>query len=285
MSSVGFVVSHYAIMLFTIGFLEIRWVDVIDVALVTFLLFQVYKLLQGSVASKIFIGILFIYLFYQVVKAFEMELMSSILGEFMGVGVIAALILFQQEIRKFLLLIGKTTFFGTFVGKGYPWSKAFGSEYNLKPVIDAAHALSAVKNGALIVFAKSSELKFYAETGDLLDANINKRLLISIFGKTSPLHDGAVIIAAGRIKAARCILPVSDNHELPAHFGLRHRSALGIAEMTDAVVLIVSEETGHISLAHNGIIYPNLPALELNEKLRYFLFEEEPAVLEETVAV
>jgi uncharacterized protein (TIGR00159 family) len=267
-------------LLFSIGFLEIRWVDLIDVALVTFLLFQVYKLLQGSVASKIFIGILFIYLFYQVVKAFEMELMSSILGEFMGVGVIAALILFQQEIRKFLLLIGKTTFFSAFVGKGYPWSKAFGAEYNIKPVVDAAYALSSTRNGALIVFAKSSELKFYAETGDLLEANINKRLLISIFGKTSPLHDGAVIIANGRIKAARCILPVSDNHELPAHFGLRHRSALGIAEMTDAVVLIVSEETGQISLAHNGIIYHDLNNIELNDRLRYFLFEEEPAVLD-----
>lgn len=269
-------VSGYSLFLFSIGFLEIRWLDLVDVGLVTFLLFQVYKLLQGSVASKIFIGILFIYLFYQVVKAFEMELMSSILGEFMGVGVIAALILFQQEIRKFLLLIGKTTFFGTFVGKGYPWSKALGSQYSLKPIIDAAHALSNVKNGALIVLAKSSELKFYAETGDLLDANINKRLLISIFGKTSPLHDGAVIIANGRIKAARCILPVSDNSDLPAQFGLRHRSALGIAEITDAVVLIVSEETGQISLAHNGIIYHNLSNKELNERLRFFLFEEEP---------
>jgi uncharacterized protein (TIGR00159 family) len=260
--------------------LEIRWVDLIDVAFVAFLLFQVYKLLQGSVASKIFIGILFIYLIYQVVKAFEMELMTSILGEFMGVGVIAALILFQQEIRKFLLLIGKTTFFGNFVGKGYPWSKAFGAEYNIKPVIDAAKALSLTKTGALIVFAKSSELKFYAETGDLLDANINKRLLISIFGKTSPLHDGAVIIANGKIKSARSILPVSDNQELPAHFGLRHRSALGIAEMTDCVVLIVSEETGQISVAHNGIIYHDLDSLELNERIRYYLFEEDPEIIE-----
>jgi len=261
--------------------LEVRWVDIVDVGLVTFLLFQVYKLLQGSVASKIFIGILFIYLFYQVVKAFEMELMTSILGEFIGVGVIAALILFQQEIRKFLLLIGKTTFFGNFVGKGYPWSKAFGAEYNIKPVVDAAKSMSKVNSGALIVFAKSSELKFYAETGDVLDANLNKRLLVSIFNKNSPLHDGAVIISSGKIKAARCILPVSDNQDLPARYGLRHRSALGIAEMTDAVVLIVSEETGKISLAHNGMLYTDIAYDELNDKLRYFLFEEEPVIIEE----
>ncbi|MEY5049451.1 MAG: hypothetical protein RLZZ175_2810 [Bacteroidota bacterium] len=261
------------VLLTKIGFLEIRWVDVVDICLVTFLLFQVYKLIQGSVASRVFIGILMLYLFYQVVKAFEMELMTAILGQFMGVGVIAALILFQQEIRKFLLIIGKTSFVSTVLGKGFSWSKEI-PEYDLTPIIEATRQLSATKTGALIVFAKSSELKFYAETGDILDALINKSLILSIFEKNSPMHDGAMIIAGGRIKAARCILPVSDNDELPNHFGLRHRSALGIAEVTDAIVLIVSEETGKIAIAHNGDIFSNLQISDLTEKLHYFLFEE-----------
>jgi len=258
-----------------VGFLEIRWVDFLDVLLVTFLMYQVYKLLQGSVASRVFVGILFIYLIYLIVRALEMKLMTSILGQFIGVGVIAALILFQQEIRKFLLIIGKTSLISTFLGKGFAWTKEMG-EYDLTAVVDAANQLAHLRTGALIVFAKSSELKFYAETGDQIDAVLNKRLLMAIFGKSSPMHDGAVIIVNGRIKAARCILPVSDNHELPAHLGLRHRSALGIAEITDCVVLVVSEETGQISLAHNAIIYSDLKGEELTDKLHYFLFEERP---------
>ncbi|MDX5346158.1 MAG: diadenylate cyclase CdaA [Hymenobacteraceae bacterium] len=263
--------------LFTIGFLEIEWLDVIDILLVTILLYQLYKLLTGSVALKIFLGLLSIYLLYLVVKAAGMELLSIILGQFMGVGVLAAIILFQPEIRRFLLLIGKTTAFnneGFF--RGFPWRHNEQSDkLSLTPFIEAAKSLAGKNTGALIVFAKSSELKFYAESGDLIDAIISKRLLMAIFNKTSPLHDGAVIISNNRIKAARCILPVTENNEVPASMGLRHRAAIGLTEVTDSVVLVVSEETGQISLVRNGEVFRNLSTADLRSKLNNFLFDTE----------
>jgi len=262
---------------FKVGFLEITTIDVIDILLVTFLLYQLYKLLRGSVAVKIFLGILSIYLFYLVVKAVKMDLLTSILGQFINVGVIAALILFQQEIRKFLVLVGKTTAFNNDnLFKGWPWkrrSKAY--DFDLSPVVDAAKILGGTNTGALVVFSRSSELKFYAESGDLIEAVLSKRLLLSIFQKNSPLHDGAVIIANKKIKAARCILPVSENEDIPANFGLRHRAALGMTEVTDSVVMIVSEETGEISVAFNGQLFSNLSKNELKQKLSFYLFEDE----------
>ncbi|PTX22648.1 uncharacterized protein (TIGR00159 family) [Pontibacter mucosus] len=262
------------IFLFTIGFLEIGLQDIIDILLVTALLYQLYKLLSGSVALKIFLGLLSIYLLYLVVRAAGMELLSIILGQFMGVGVLAAIILFQPEIRRFLLLIGKTTSLNheRFWG-GFPWRREQSEKLSLTPFIEAAKSLAAKNTGALIVFAKSSELKYYAESGDLIDAVISKRLLMSIFNKNSPLHDGAVIISGNRIKAARCILPVSENQEIPASMGLRHRAAIGLTEITDSVVLVVSEETGQIALVRNGEAYRNLTSADLRLKLNQFLFD------------
>ncbi len=262
---------------YKIGFLEITTIDVIDILLVTLLLYQLYKLLKGSVAVKIFLGVLSIYLFYLVVKAVKMDLLTSILGQFINVGVIAALILFQQEIRKFLVIIGKTTAFNNDnLFKRWPWKKkSKKSGFDLTPVIEAAKILGGTNTGALVVFSRSSELKFYAESGDIIDAELSKRLLLSIFQKNSPLHDGAVIIANKRIKAARCILPVSENEEIPANYGLRHRAAIGMTEVTDSVVLIVSEETGEIALAYNGQLFHNLSKAELKQKLSFYLFEDE----------
>jgi diadenylate cyclase len=267
-------------LLFTIGFLDIDWLDVVDVLLVTILLYQLYKVLTGSVALKIFVGFLSIYLLYLVVKALGMELLTIILGQFMGVGVLAAIILFQQEIRRFLLMIGKTTAFeNEKFFKGFPWRKTEnGNRLNLTPFIDAAKSLAGKNTGALIVFALSSELKLYTESGDLIDAIISKRLLLSIFNKNSPLHDGAVIIADGRIKAARCILPVTESKNVPASMGLRHRAAIGLTEVTDSVVLVVSEETGQISLVRNGQVFRNLAAADLRSRLNHFLFDIEPKV-------
>jgi len=267
----------------TIGFLDFRWIDLIDILLVAYLVYQIYKLIRGSVALKIFIGIISIYIIYQIVNSLGMEMLSGILGQFVGVGGLAALILFQQEIRKILLLIGKSSI----ISEEGLFRNIFSGSANkdhlqLMPVIDAAKALSQSHSGALIVFARSTELKFYAETGDTIDGVLSKRLLQSIFVKTSPLHDGAVIIAKGRIKAARCILPVSENQDLPPNFGLRHRAALGLSEMTDAVVLVVSEETGQMSIAHDGLLEHNLNVNDLKEKLTTMLsapllrpFEEE----------
>jgi uncharacterized protein (TIGR00159 family) len=231
--------------------------------------------MKGSVAVKIFGGFLSLYLIYLVVRAAQMELLSSILGQFMGVGVIAAIILFQQEIRKFLLLVGKSTTLNrdTFYKSLFIWRKVDTFQFNITPVIDACKAMSGTATGALIVFSRDSELKFYVDSGDKVDAEISNRLLLSIFNKYSPLHDGAVIIYNGRVRAARCILPVSENDNLPAQYGLRHRAAIGMSEITDTMIIVVSEETGQMSLARNGYIWHNLSALELRRKINEYLFE------------
>jgi diadenylate cyclase len=267
--------------LFFIGFLEITWIDFLDILLVSLLLYQVYRLLKGSVAIKIFLGVLLVYSVYLLVKVLGMHLLQRILGQFIGVGVIAAFILFQQEIRKFLMLIGKTTNFNSksmFKELFSKKEKEAEEQFNINAIIESANILSSTKTGALIVFAKTSELKFYAESGDHLDAELSKRLLIAIFQKYSPLHDGSVIIANNRIKAARCILPVSENEEIPAHLGLRHRAAIGITEVTDSVVLIVSEETGNTSLAYNGKIFPVMAKNDLKNKLKVLLSNDGNAI-------
>ncbi|GAA5042160.1 TIGR00159 family protein [Marivirga lumbricoides] len=264
------------IVAFNIGFLEVSLVDILDIALVSFLLFQVYNLMRGSVAVRIFIGFLSLYLIYLVVRAAEMELLSAILGQFMGVGVIAAIILFQQEIRKFLLLLGKTTSFTRENGflSNLPWKKKqIAGDVDITALIEAAKSLGGTNIGALVVLSKGSELRFYAESGDRIDALVSKRLLIAIFNKTSPLHDGAVIIHKGRIIAARCVLPVTEK-DVPAQFGLRHRAAIGMSEATDTIILIVSEETGQISVARNGTIYHNLSNQEIRSKIKEYLMEE-----------
>ena len=262
-------------LLFSIGFLEIKWVDIIDILLVSLLMYQVYKLMRGSVALSIFFGFLTLYLIFLVVKAAQMELLTAILGQFMGVGVLAVIILFQQEIRKFLLLVGKTTAINRDnLFKNFWRKKEDPGKFNLTPIIDACKSLSGSNTGALIVFSKSSPLKFYAESGDELDAVVSKRILLSIFNKYSPLHDGAVIIYETRVKAARCILPVSDKDNLPAELGLRHRAAIGMTEVTDTLVVVVSEETGQMSAVENGEIYRNLSAKELRQRINNYLYED-----------
>ena len=260
---------------FAIGFLRVGWIDVVDVLLVTVLFYQLYKLLTGSVALKIFLGLMSLYLTYLVVKAAGMELLTSILGQFMSVGVIASVVLFQQEIRRFLLNIGKATALERV--RMFSWRRETGGQrMSITPFVEAAKSLSGKNTGALIAFTLSTELKFYADSGDLIDAAISKRLLMSIFNKTSPLHDGAVIIANGRINAARCILPVSENPDVPASMGLRHRAAIGLTEVTDAVVLVVSEETGQVSLVRSGEVFRNLAPADLRARLNEFLFNAAP---------
>lgn len=266
---------------FSIGFLEIHWVDIFDILFVAILLSQVYQLMKGSVAIKIFIGFLVLYLTYLVVNAVQMELLSSILGQFMGVGVLAVIILFQQEIRKFLLLLGRTPI----LNEGNLWenfksmwsSKSGYHKAEITPLIEAAKMLGGTNTGALIVISKNSELKFYAESGDRLDAVISKRLLMAIFNKYSPLHDGAVIIYNNKIVAARCILPVTER-DVPAQFGLRHRAGIGMSENTDTLVVVVSEETGQISTMRNGEIFHNLSTQELRKTINQYLYEDSKEV-------
>lgn len=264
-------------LLFKIGFLDISIVNMIDIALVAALLYQVYKLLKGSVAIKIFLGFLSLYLIYLLVRAVRMELLSAILGQFMGVGVIAAIIIFAPEIRKFLLILGRSSIFSddnVWKDLLFFWRKKENSAFNISPIIDATKSLAGSNTGALIVISSTVELKFYAESGDILDAELSKRLLISIFNKYSPLHDGAVIIHKGRIKAARCILPVTER-EVPAQFGLRHRAAIGMSEATDALILVVSEETGQISMMKNGKVLHNLSFQEIREIINDYLNNED----------
>lgn len=268
------------ILLFKIGFLEISYVDIFDILLVSVLLYNVYKLMRGSVAIRVFLGFLSLYLIYLVVNALEMELLGNILGQFMQVGVIAVIVLFQQEIRKFLLIIGKITIFNE--GKFFTSIKSLFVKgdtsdqwNNITPIIEAVKSLGGSNTGALIVMSKDTELKFYAESGDLIDAIVSKRLLLSIFNKYSPLHDGAAIVYQGRILAARCILPVTEKDDLPAQFGLRHRAAIGMSENTDTLVIVVSEETGELSSVRNGRINHNLTTAELRKSINNYLYENE----------
>lgn len=265
------------IFLISIGFLDMNFADILDILLVSFIMYQLYNLVKGSVASRILLGGLAVYALYLLVSAAGMEMLSSILGQFMGVGVLVIIILFQQEIRKFLLVIGKATPFGRYSFIKSFWSKTSSSEntFKINAVVEACQEMSASLTGALIVFSKSSELKFYAESGDEIDAIVSKRLLISIFQKFSPLHDGAVIVSKdGRVVAARCILPVSENDSLPASLGLRHRAAIGLTEIADAIVVVVSEETGQMSIVRNGKIYRNLDPEAMTQRLTLLLSDD-----------
>lgn len=264
---------------FYIGFLEITLVDIIDVLFVSILLYQVYKLMKGSVAIKIFLGFIFFYLVSNVVEAVNMEVTSNILGQFMGVGVIAVLILFQQEIRKFLLLLGKTTVFdegNILKNVKQIWRERFDkTSLSLTPLMDSIKTLSGSNTGALLVFSKDSELKFYADSGDRLEALVSKRLMLAIFNKLSPLHDGAAIINENRVVAARCILPVSERDDIPAMFGLRHRAAIGMSENTDCLVIVVSEETGQLTSARNGVFHHNLSVQEVRKMINEYLINDD----------
>jgi uncharacterized protein (TIGR00159 family) len=258
--------------LFHIGFLGVRLLDILDILIVAFLLFKVYQLLKNSAAMNIFIGIIAIYLlWWMFVKILKMELLGALLGQFMSVGVLALIIVFQQEVRRFLLIIGSNSFTGkdSITNKILPWNWSAKKQksINVTPIVKACSSMSKNKTGAIIVITRSTDMNFYESTGDIMDAEVSKRLLESIFFKNSPLHDGAVIIENDKIKAARCVLPVTDNTELPAHYGMRHRAAIGITEQTDAISVIVSEETGNISVAIDGKLQANISPDELERIL------------------
>ncbi|MDZ4715063.1 MAG: diadenylate cyclase CdaA [Cytophagales bacterium] len=273
------------ILLFQISFIDVSWVDLVDIGLVAILLYQVYKMIRGSLAVNIFLGILSLYLGYLIVRAAQMELLTTILGQFMGVGVLAMIILFQPEIRKFLLLIGRGTDLNRDFFKSIAhWRNIYHDDFDIQEVTEAIKTMKATRTGSLIVFSRDSELKGYLDTGDNLDAEVTTRLLLSIFSKNSPLHDGAVIIYKGRIKAARCVLPVSENDHLPAHFGLRHRSAIGMSESTDTLVITISEETGRLILTRNGKFLKGLKLKQVEQKILEYLHKEEPEKWDEMPA-
>lgn len=257
--------------LFDFKFVEVSLFDVVDVLLVAFLVYQLYNLIRGTIAANIVIGLITIYLLYMVVKLLHMQLLTGILGKFVDVGIIAIIIVFQQEVRRFLLLVGKNAS----LQKNKAWWKYFfgkvEAEKNnyarIKPIVDACKSMKQTRTGALIVFAKYYDEQFYQNSCEVVDSKISKRLLESIFQKNSPLHDGAVVIAENKIKSASCILPVTEKADLPAQFGLRHRAGIGVTEANDATAIIVSEETGEISYAKQGRIKMNISFAELEKLL------------------
>jgi len=249
-------------------FIKIRILDVIDILLLAYLMYQVFLLIRGTVAMNIFIGIISFYLLWIIVKALDMHLMGAILGQVIGVGVIALIIVFQQEIRRFLIFIGNQYFSRNrlTLEKIIPLI-ADQKRVKIKSIIKACINMAKTKTGALIVITRKSEMTGFAETGDILNAETSSRLIESVFNKNSPLHDGAMIIINDKILAARCILPVSENLNLPPTYGLRHRAALGMTENTDSLVIIVSEQTGNISLAENGKLITDVEPKKLMSRL------------------
>jgi len=252
-----------------IGFLELRILDFVDIFLVAVLLYYVYKLLKGSIAFNIFIGIGFLYFIWYLVKALDMKMISTILGQFIGLGVLAFVILFQPEIRRFLLMLGKSRQFAkSNVLKNFIETKQIDYTKEINQIAFAMQNMAKTKTGALIVISGSSQMLFICDTGVSLNADISAKLLESIFEKNSPIHDGALIISSKKILAAGCTLPLSENQNLPKRIGTRHRAAVGISEKTDSITFIVSEETGHISVAENGNLEMNITQNKLKRRLK-----------------
>ena len=243
--------------------------DIIDIVLVALMLYYLYRLMKESRSLNVFIGIMFFILVWLLVsQVFEMRLLGGILDKLISVGMIALIILFQEEIRKFLYTLGahqRVRSFMRFFSTND--SKAKEDKEMIIPIVMACMSMSRGKVGALIVIERSAPLEDIVDTGDKIDAKINQRLIENIFFKNSPLHDGAMIISKKRIKAAGCILPVSHNQDIPRSLGLRHRAAMGISQSSDAIAVIVSEETGHISVAIRGQFKLRLSAEELESIL------------------
>ena len=253
-----------------LDFLDFSFLDALDILLVATLIYYIYKLLKGTVAINIFLGIAFIFLIWKITQILKMEMLSNILGYLLSGGVIALIIVFQQEIRKFLLMIGTTNV--TSRTQFLKQLKFLKSEITLETdsdtLLSACKKMSKTKTGALIVIERTNSLDFLIKTGDNMNAEINEVLLESIFYKNSPLHDGATIIRDNFVVATRVILPISDSINIPSRFGLRHRAAFGVSEKTDAVCLLVSEETGEISYIKDGNFELYADYNELLEKLK-----------------
>lgn len=244
--------------------LDLRIIDIVDIVLVAFLLYYLYRLVKGTVAINIFIGIVIIYGIWRLTEFLEMQLLSKILGGFLGVGMFALIVVFQQEIRKFLLMLGTTNFSAR--KKLFKKLNLFTeteSQTNIPVIIAASVKMGKSHTGAIIVIQRNNSLEFVKNTGDPMNVEVNQPILESIFYKNSPLHDGALIIEDNTITATRVILPVSNDQNIPQRFGLRHRAALGITERTDAVCIVVSEENGQISYLKEGdfVLYENIDEL------------------------
>lgn len=238
------------------GFLSMSFLDILDILLVALIIFVVFRWIHDSPAMNIFLAIIFIYFLMVVVDALHMKLMSKLVSTFIDVGVLALIIIFQPEIRHFLMRFGAGTKFGS------NWRKLFNRIFGDKEtsvdnvvvneLTEACRVMGQDKTGALIVIPHQVNLDHIVQTGDRIDAVVSRRLIMNIFFKNSPLHDGAMVINGDRIVAARCTLPITDRTDIPASYGMRHKAAIGITEQSDASVIVVSEETGGISFVKEG---------------------------------
>ena len=258
------------------SFITIRFLDILDILFVAILLYQVYRLIKGTVAFNIVIGLFSLYLFWLIVKALNMELLGTIMGQFIGVGVLALIVVFHPEIRKFLVFIGTNYN----VNRLFSLDKLFNTHKektinhdHIENIVEACDAMAKTKTGALIVLAITNELGDQVNTGERINARISSSLIRTIFFKNSPLHDGAIIIRGNKIVAAGCILPLTQK-PLDQALGLRHRAAVGLTENTDALVIVVSEERGSISIAQKGEIKRRISRETLAQILEENIWEE-----------
>jgi diadenylate cyclase len=251
------------------GLFKIRFLDVIDILLVTLILYELYNLLKGSVSINMFFAIVTMFFIWRITDALQMELLREILGAFFSVGIIALFIIFQPELRQFLLTLGKPDFIQKRRRRFLFWHINEVNPYivDVDKIVHACQKMSNNKHGALIILTRQHDLRAIKDTGQYLNAFISVELLENIFFPNSPLHDGAVIISGNRIEAAGCILPISKSPNLTASLGLRHRAAVGISEQSDAIAIVVSEQTGKISYSITGELVRNIQPAALKDFL------------------
>jgi uncharacterized protein (TIGR00159 family) len=245
-------------------------IDFIDVFLVAILLYYIYKLVKGTVAINIFIGIIIIYAVWRLTDFLKMNMLHNIFDGFIKVGIIALIVVFQPEIRKFLLMVGSTNLGrkGNFFSKMTFLRTEVETEINVDAIIAACNKMGTTLTGALIVLERNNNLDFLTGTGDAMNISVTQPIIESIFFKNSPLHDGAIIIENNIVKATRVILPVNNEKKIPERFGLRHRAAIGITEKTDALAIVVSEESGQISYIKNGEFVMFKDTQDLSEMIK-----------------
>lgn len=252
--------------------------DALDILIMALMLYYLFRIMRESGTINIFFGVLaFIVVWVLASQILEMKLIGTVLDKFMSIGFLVLVILFQDQIKRFLVELGdhkRWRFLRKLFHHTNPGDRDADTRKLVLPIVYACMSMSKSKTGALIVIQQEISLEQYEKTGDMIDALINSRLIENIFFKNSPLHDGALIAADGRLKAAGCILPVSHDANVPRSLGLRHRSALGIAQATDAIAIVVSEETGNISVAHRGKLSTRLSSADLEHKLSHALIKE-----------
>ena len=251
------------------GFVPFTFIDFVDIILVAIIMYWIYRTTKGTNAPYIITGIIIMYMIWVVVRTLNMELLSSILGQIISVGAIALIIVFQPEIRRFLQMIGMRQKRFNFITHIFSAGEDRVST-SVSPIVTACQEMAATKTGALIVIGQESDLRLITEGGIMLDARLSIPLLKNIFFKNSPLHDGAVVIENDRVIAAKCILPVTQN-DVPKAYGTRHRAAIGMSEISDAIIIVVSEETGNISLAQGGELQRDIDHVHLRQTLQRYL--------------